>query len=701
MAINEQNILNELTQTALSPDSVRQIYRAILQSADESENKLLGKAGALGDSITALAIDKNSTVFNWEARGYITHLRQFGLGNIDLPSSRVWATSGFTLKQLIATHLPKALEAAAAGELNICFVMIGINSIMQGVDEYDAIADLKIIVHSLLDAGVTVVFNPILPTSVNLNTATIARRNHVNFWIKKQARLNPKNVFVPNTLARLTDATSNTGSPIAGVFYDGLHLNTKGAIMVAQENWECIKRNYISQIGLDNPADTYNEIDNQTGNLLTNGMLNGTGGAVSGTNITGVVADNWTYMNATSNGDRGGLVTTLSKTPRNDGQNGTRQTIVASGTAPTQIFTEIFRQTAASGLVGSGFSAGDIVVMECEIEIAAGSTGILQIGSQIAFQTKVSQPFITRDPSYFSTSGMANGKYDVPTTQKRLVSSEPFVIPDGIVNMFPIINISWANDAPCASTIHLDKITLRKAHRVFEPSQISNLAVWLDAADAPTVTLNSGNVREWKNKGNAGDAVQNIPSRQPSYIPASVGVKAALKGTGLSQLAIPNSAALANTQGHMFIVMQRASNQPSVGWVAGKTSTVGNQRQFRLQVQTGTNTNEGIVSADGQSAGSAVLSKPAVAIGTPYIAELSFFIEANGIKFSTTQDATPETATLTAIFNGSAPFTLFSREENIVDGSDCLIHEVLFFTKELSAGEEGKLMAFLRNKWGI
>lgn len=57
----------------------------------------------------------------------------------------------------------------------------------------------------------------------------------------------------------------------------------------------------------------------------------------------------------------------------------------------------------------------------------------------------------------------------------------------------------------------------------------SALALWLDAADASTITLNGGNVSQWNDKsGNGRNATQAIASLQPAYTALGIGGKPSL-----------------------------------------------------------------------------------------------------------------------------------------------------------------------------
>lgn len=57
----------------------------------------------------------------------------------------------------------------------------------------------------------------------------------------------------------------------------------------------------------------------------------------------------------------------------------------------------------------------------------------------------------------------------------------------------------------------------------FSPKSISNLSLWLDAADANSFTLVGSNISQWNDKsGNNKHAIQSTGSNQPIYLPSSV-----------------------------------------------------------------------------------------------------------------------------------------------------------------------------------
>jgi hypothetical protein len=69
----------------------------------------------------------------------------------------------------------------------------------------------------------------------------------------------------------------------------------------------------------------------------------------------------------------------------------------------------------------------------------------------------------------------------------------------------------------------------------FDPRRIANLAGWWDASDAATVTLNSGNVSEWRDKSGANRHLsQSTAANQPAYTTAAQNGRNGVTFTGAS-----------------------------------------------------------------------------------------------------------------------------------------------------------------------
>ena len=80
----------------------------------------------------------------------------------------------------------------------------------------------------------------------------------------------------------------------------------------------------------------------------------------------------------------------------------------------------------------------------------------------------------------------------------------------------------------------LQSLTTSSTPASWTPAQIST-ALWLDAADAGTITLNSGNVSQWNDKsGNGRNVSQAAAASQPAYNTAAFNSKPALVFDGVN-----------------------------------------------------------------------------------------------------------------------------------------------------------------------
>jgi len=73
--------------------------------------------------------------------------------------------------------------------------------------------------------------------------------------------------------------------------------------------------------------------------------------------------------------------------------------------------------------------------------------------------------------------------------------------------------------------------TIKNGNRrtAWTPAQLPSLALWLDAADASTITLNGSNVSQWNDKsGNGKNAIQPAGANQPTYSLTGLNNKPAL-----------------------------------------------------------------------------------------------------------------------------------------------------------------------------
>jgi hypothetical protein len=108
--------------------------------------------------------------------------------------------------------------------------------------------------------------------------------------------------------------------------------------------------------------------------------------------------------------------------------------------------------------------------------------------------------------------------------------------------------------------------------RAFQPIDIPNCALWLDAADAATLTLSGSNVTQWNDKsGNGQNVTQGTPSLQPTYSSASNAI--VFNATGY--LSIPNALSLITPTYTIFVVDKRATSNVAF-FIGQHTVSTGN-----------------------------------------------------------------------------------------------------------------------------
>lgn len=229
----------------------------------------------------------------------------------------------------------------------------------------------------------------------------------------------------------------------------------------------------------------------------------------------------------------------------------------------------------------------------------------------------------------------------------------------------------------------------------FSPSQIPNLALWLDAADTATITQSGGSVSQWNDKsGNANHATQSTGARQPLTGTRIVNGKNVLDFT-TSHLLVNNSGvySLGDSACTVFVVFAfdnpTASNDMKVWQIYNGAEDYGAWRQV-IQF-------EGI-SGNMRVSNNTGPSPKATSLGSDNnsnnrIAALTF----NG------------TADLAGYFNGSQHMTTTTTggastgtcDRSFIFGSiDGYVAEVEAYSKLLSTSQLNQVGQYLANKWG-
>jgi len=381
--------------------------------------RTLPRVCALGDSITAAAINSSSTTMSFRGFGFMAWLPSLLNQRISYEAADNFGVAGDTTAMMME-RLPSVLARTPTW----CVVLAGTNDVpfvVGGSLSYEkVIANLTTIYETLLAARIGVIAVPILnrETFTGFDATQIASAQRVigriNAWIASYAAGREGGFRVIDPRSVWTDAT---GLPTTDTAYDGLHPNTNGAFLIAQSIATQIDGDIpkLDRRFLD-PFDLWNATDNPTGNLLTNGELAGTGGTLTATDVTGDVPTSWTFVRTPTTALGG--VTTISKEARTDGVPG-EWTVVEFASTSGSFGLCNFNLRQILTVDDVTISAGDEIDFSAEIvwSNTAGMLGaMLQAtendGSTNLFYSAVSGPALSATSIVVPASG--SGLFKAP-----------------------------------------------------------------------------------------------------------------------------------------------------------------------------------------------------------------------------------------------------------------------------------------------
>lgn len=275
-----------------------------------------------------------------------------------------FGTSGFTSAQVLATHIPAAAACAAS---TVVYFASTNDRVALTLDQ--TIANVKASIAPLLAVGKNVILVAETPRATPFVLTGDQLAYHVAFreWCKDFSALYPTRVSVVDVWPLWIDSTASPSSQATGKSYDGLHPGPIGAYDIGAAIAAAHNRLFS---GMDWRAATQGggfTTASQRGNLLSNGALVGTGGAVTGSPApTGSVASFCTLdsLGAT------GLTITASKVTVNGLE---YQQIAITGTPTTVTPSVQIRQSVGTP---ANIAAGDVIESFAEIAMDAGQTGV-------------------------------------------------------------------------------------------------------------------------------------------------------------------------------------------------------------------------------------------------------------------------------------------------------------------------------------
>ena len=310
-----------------------------------------------GDSITAQNFAASATVSNLMGRGaYVWGMTLAGQPMRLFTGSNA-GIGGNTSAQLRARYVADVIDKAPA----IVNLAIGTNDLASMLAS-ETIANIQWMLDQNDMIGAHTFLVKILPrgsVAAPMNSTQLANWMAVNEWISGRSSKNVTVLDLESSVGSL-DANHTMRDGLSGSA-DYLHPNQLGAYLIGKM-WA---QQVAGKIDDGSILDTEN---NALGNLASNGFFTGTGGTIA--NATGVVANSWIGQGSTA----GGATVAYSKVARLDGL-GEWQQAQATGTyTGAGKVLRINRALAVQTLV-----AGDVVRGFCEIELDAGSVGLLQM----------------------------------------------------------------------------------------------------------------------------------------------------------------------------------------------------------------------------------------------------------------------------------------------------------------------------------
>ena len=234
----------------------------------------------------------------------------------------------------------------------------------------------------------------------------------------------------------------------------------------------------------------------------------------------------------------------------------------------------------------------------------------------------------------------------------------------------------------------------------FNPKTIAGLRVWLDAADASSVTLNAGNVSEWRDKSGGGfNLSQGSAALQPSYSVWRNG-RNGLGFNAANVISTFSNASLSQTALSVFVAAEQTGADSAQGLLSfpptGGTGSDWNNANA-LTMETGTASNLLEYRRGGSAlllSGSGVL--PAGVVG--WIAEptqySAFF---NGSLVGSAANGTAGSLTYGMVVGSRYESNTISTGKYFRGN----VGEVLVFSRTLTTAERQQVERYLGQKWGI
>lgn len=227
----------------------------------------------------------------------------------------------------------------------------------------------------------------------------------------------------------------------------------------------------------------------------------------------------------------------------------------------------------------------------------------------------------------------------------------------------------------------------KAAVAAWTPAQIST-ALWLDAADAGTITLNGSTVSQWNDKsGNGRNATQATAANQPAFGATLINGKPALSFDGTNDVIFSSSTPVAfSTSASIFMV---ATNTGTASEAGGSFDFIGNNNFIDVYSASPTQIRWEIGNMISGSIGS---NTHTVTANTPYILS-------SARNTSLINGGDQKTFAQTGVV--TTPITASARIGSYFSAYKGNVGEIVFLAAEASVSLRQQLEGYLAWKWKL
>lgn len=337
-----------------------------------------------------------------------------------------YAIGGKWTTHMITEQLPQVLAAPTT----YCTVLGGTNDIGNSTPSASVIANLEIIIDTLVAAGIRPIVGELTPRG-DLNPTAYGELQKVNAWIRQVA---PRHgAWIVSWFAAMSDAN---GVPRPDVHLDGLHPTAYGAEIMGRKFAQAVD-------GLIPAVDRLPSSNAESPGVViaSNPMMTGTGGTIS-TGGTGEVAASW-KVGAWS-GDT--FAASLSKVPRTDDVLSDWQQIEVTDSASAQMYQIV--STTSRWATGDQFE----VFMEIEADPDLDAPTGFEVWAFCQPSGRVSAAFAVADAGTRKAVPHA-GVLSAPP----VVRVPPVTVPEGTTQIWALVRVKGDS-----GTLRVGRVALQK-----------------------------------------------------------------------------------------------------------------------------------------------------------------------------------------------------------------------------------------------